>query len=198
MIVPKSEVPKYFKITISTKGESYARVKWDSRARKDQTYQKFVDDFKLEITNNHNVEPQIEKERKTKVVYLIPDIDLSIDLFTYFKESWKMDPSSQIELERKSRDKERSHEDEIPNPYSKQPYDKIVDRFTDKEEENYCVKMARTILDAYEVDQKRFENYIIKTDLKFEKSGSDKNGKNILVTSFSVLKRISIDGIHSG
>lgn len=45
---------------------------------------------------------------------------------------------------------------------------------------------------------KLFENYIIKTDLKFEKSGSDKNGKNIWVTSFSVLKSISIDVIHSG
>ena len=199
VIVPKPEVPKYFKITISTKdGEPYTRVKWDPRAWKDQTYQKFVDDFKSEVINHHNIEPQIEKERKTKVVYLIPDVDLSNHLFTYFKESWKMDPSSQIELDRKSRDKERSHEDEIPNIYSKQPYDQMVDRFKDKEEENYCVKMAKTIQDAYEVDQKRLENYIIKTDLKFEKSGSDKNGKNIWVTSFNVLKRISIDGIHSG
>ena len=62
-----------------------------------------------------------------------------------------MDPSSQIELDRKSRDKERSHEDEILNFYSKQPYDEMVDRFIDKEEENYCVKIARTIQDAYEV-----------------------------------------------
>ncbi|KAK8860807.1 Regulator of nonsense transcripts 1-like protein [Tritrichomonas musculus] len=200
--IPKPEVPNFFNITIIVKdGSDFTKVKWNPKTWKNATYKQFVDEFRAAIVEELQLPEPEEFERKANHIFTIQGTQITNNLIEYFTKTWSIDPK-QINVQTKSVDKEPLISPEIDQPHIKNPLRKMSRFFSDFDTFSYYKRMADTIEASYSYEKERLENFEIKTNLNFIKSGSDggsdKDGKNAWVTSFSVLNAVSIDGIASG
>lgn len=202
IVLPKPSVPPHFNIKIVAKeGDEITTVKWNPVMWQTKAYQQFVDEFRETIVNVFKLPKPDEIERKKKCVFTIRANGITKKLTDYFTNVWLIDPK-QIDLIKESLPHEPVITPEIEQSHIKNPLREMIEFFSDFDQSSYYKRMAITIDANCLYEKKRLENLIIRTDLKFKRSGpkngSDQSGKNAWVTKFNVLKAVSIDGIASG